>query len=618
MNKPLTTVILLLLVFFLSQVPAPACGGGEDQVKLVENGLLPPVLVEGVPAWTLEERMKHHHVPGVGIAVFKDFEIQWAKGYGVMDADTGVLVRVESLFQAASISKPVTSMAALHLVEKGKLSLDKNINTHLRDWKLPENEFTKEKKVTLPHLLSHSGGLSVSGFPGYAVGAPVPTAVQVLDGAPPANTPAIRVTMAPETRFSYSGGGYTIVQKILVDIEQKPFPDILKHIVLNPLGMKHSMFQQPLPPEIIKFAAAGHDSQGKPIPGKRHTYPEMAAAGLWTTPTDLARFGIEIQKSLAGKSNRVLSAEMTEKMVTTFVNDGVGLGLFLREMGDAVYFNHSGGNAGFRCILFAHRDKGYGAAVMTNAANGGRLTQEILRAVAHVYKWEAFLPKAHKLAQVPPEKLKAFCGRYQWNADRVVTVGLKDKGLLVKDIFLGEVRLFPVKGDKFVLLEQPVEITFATGTGGTVTGAVARIQNKDNHLKPVAKDFRTPFEMLGEGHVKKAREVYREIHKSNPKDEAVNETRLNRLGYRVLNAGKYKQAIALLNLNLEFYPRSANCCDSLAEAHMKAGNNREAIRYYRKALELLDKFTEENKTRQGMRPNILRNLEKLGKKKDNK
>jgi CubicO group peptidase (beta-lactamase class C family) len=266
--------------------------------------LLPPVLVKGAKAWTIEERLRHHQAPGVSIAVIKNFKVEWAGGYGVRDAETREPVTTETLFQAGSISKPVAAMAALKKVEQGRLALDEDVNLKLVSWKLPENELTAKRKVTLANLLSHTAGLTVHGFPGYAADEPLPNVAQVLDGAAPANTAPVRVDLEPGTRFRYSGGGTTIAQLMLTDTERKPFPEIARETVLAPLGMTDSTYEQPLPPARARRAAAGHHADGRPVPGKFHVYPEMAAAGLWTTPTDLARFGIEVQLSLQGKSNR--------------------------------------------------------------------------------------------------------------------------------------------------------------------------------------------------------------------------------------------------------------------------------------------------------------------------
>src|SRR6185295_16912658 len=197
----IVATILAVSLVALAQSPV------QSRVERVENGLLPAVIVKGVPGWTVQERLKRYKIPGVSVAVINNYKVEWAKAYGVKDSDTNEPVTTETLFQAGSISKSVNAMVALKKVEQGKISLDENINAKLTSWKLPDNEFTAKHKVTLANLLSHTGGLTVHGFPGYAPGEALPTLPQILDGAPPANTPAVRVNMEPGTKFRYSGGG---------------------------------------------------------------------------------------------------------------------------------------------------------------------------------------------------------------------------------------------------------------------------------------------------------------------------------------------------------------------------------------------------------------------------
>jgi CubicO group peptidase (beta-lactamase class C family) len=374
----------------LSAAPASA-GYGQNElaarIKRIEEGLVPAKAEPGAPPATIQDRMLFYKVPGVSVAVINDFKVEWAKGYGVLDVETREAVRVSSLFQAASISKPVAALGALKLVQDGKIDLNADVNASLKSWKLPDNEFTALGKVTLKHLLSHTGGLTVHGFPGYPVPGPVPTLIMVLNGERPANTAPIRVDTAPGRMYRYSGGGYVIVQQMILDVGGRPFPEFMKDTVLSPLGMWDSTYEQPLPPDKLKSAAAGHRADGNLVPGKRHTYPEMSAAGLWTTPTDLAIFAIEIQKSALGKSNKVLGRAMVDLMLTPVKeNYGLGLGIDL----NGAYFQHNGGNEGFRCLLYSSRQGGYGLAVMTNSDSGNPLYQEILKSVAREYKWAGF------------------------------------------------------------------------------------------------------------------------------------------------------------------------------------------------------------------------------------
>src|ERR1051326_323051 len=387
-NRISTLLSLFNLLSALTFGQAPA--NLNDEIKRVETGLIPQFTVKGDPGWTIEERMKFYKVPGLSIAVIKDFKVEWAKGYGVKDLQTKEPVTTDTLFQAGSISKSVNATIAMKKVEQGKISLDENINDKLVSWKLPENELTAKSKVTLRKLLSHTAGTTVHGFPGYAITDKIPTLPQILDGAAPTNTAPIRVDLEPGTQFRYSGGGITISQLALMDIEKKPYPQIANETVLKPLKMLNSTYSQPLPSDWRPKAATGYRTNGKEVEGKIHIYPEMAAAGLWTTPTDLAKFAIEMQLSLAGRSNKVLTKQSVETMTTGVLND-VGLGFFIEKHGNAVYFGHGGSDEGFTSQLLVSRDKGYGAAVMVNSDAGGIL-QEVVRAVAKEYGWDEFPP----------------------------------------------------------------------------------------------------------------------------------------------------------------------------------------------------------------------------------
>jgi CubicO group peptidase (beta-lactamase class C family) len=363
----------------------------EPALKLqeqIERAILPAVQVRGEEVYfTLAERMAEHDVLGLSIAVFDDYELVWAKGYGVADVETRQPVAESTLFQAASISKSVNALAVLMAVAEGKLQLDSPINELLRSWKLPENDLTRASPVNLRRLLSHTAGTTVHGFPGYPTGAPLPTLLQVLDGTPPANTPPVRVDLEPGSKFRYSGGGTSITQLVLVDTFGKPYPELLAERVLVPLGMTNSTYEEPLPPERLLRAAAGHRRDGTRVPTSRHVYPEMAAAGLWTTPTDLARFLREIALGRAGRSPRVSQAIATQ-MTTKVDEDGpTGMGVFLFERNGVELFGHGGDNEGFHANAQASLEHGRGLVIMSNSDNATRIFSELERTVFAALRW---------------------------------------------------------------------------------------------------------------------------------------------------------------------------------------------------------------------------------------
>lgn len=360
----------------------------QAAITAIETRLAAPAQPGEAPGYrTLADSMAALKVPAVSIAVFDNGQVKWARAYGVAAVGGGQSVTPATLFQAASMSKALAATAALRLVEQGRLDLDQDVNDHLKAWKIPPSRFTAQSKVTLRRLLSHTAGLTVSGFPGYAAGAPAPTLVQILNGTAPANTPAVQSFEAPGGAYAYSGGGFTAAQLLIVEAGGKPYPALLKTLVLDPAGMGRSTFAQPLPDALAPDAASGHDRKGAVIPGARNTYPEYAAAGLWTTPSDYGRFMIALQDAYAGRSQAVLRQSSAQTMMTP-VDAGYGLGVVLGRRGGHPYFTHSGGNAGFQCNSIAFLDgAGQGVVIMTNSDVGGLLATVILRAVGEAYGW---------------------------------------------------------------------------------------------------------------------------------------------------------------------------------------------------------------------------------------
>lgn len=343
-----------------------------------------------IDAAEIDALLKQFNVPGVSIAVIQDFKIHWARGYGRADADTGTPVTADTMFQAASISKPVAAMASMRAVQDGRFGLDQDINTILKSWQLPGGEFTKQRPVTPRALMSHTSGTGDGfGFPGYALSAPIPTLVQILDGQSPSNRPQVRLERPPFTGYKYSGGGVTMQELALTEAMDKPLVELARDWVLNPIGMTNSTFEQPLPAARETQAARAHNRQGARMGDPWHVYPEHAAAGLWTTPTDLAKFLIEVQATLAGQSTRVLSRAMMLEMVTPVGVGPYAVGFSVEKRGEGWYFGHSGSNWGFQCAMLAHRLKGYGIVMMTNGDNGGALMRELRSRVERAYQWDA-------------------------------------------------------------------------------------------------------------------------------------------------------------------------------------------------------------------------------------
>ncbi len=332
--------------------------------------------------------MRNLAVPGVSVAVVNDCKLEWTLGYGFADLSTKLPTTAETLFQAASVSKVAATIAALRLVGEGHLSLDDDINERLRAWKLRPNPYTARRAVTLRHLLTHSAGFNVHGFAGYSRGRFIPSIVQVLEGPPFANSAPIVVTQVPGTASQYSGGGFCVLQQLLIEVTGKPFAEYLNEAVFTPLGMEQSTFSQPLPPSMESRSATGHLANQALVPFKWNVYPELAAAGLWTTTADLARLGIEIMSAALGRGT-ILSRQLAQLMLTPQIQNQygpIGLCVFLNRSRNPTRFHHSGTNSGFQCRL-AGTTNGKGAVVMTNSDNGGRLAAEAIDKIAELYGW---------------------------------------------------------------------------------------------------------------------------------------------------------------------------------------------------------------------------------------
>ena len=427
---------------------------------------------------TIEALMEQLGVPGVSVAVIRDFEIHWAKGYGIADVETGQPVDTETMFQAASISKPVTAMAVLRAVQDGVFTLDDDINSILTSWHLDGGEFTRERPVTPRGLTSHTSGLGDGfGFPGYEPDATLPTVIQILDGHELSNVGPLFMEREPGTFEEYSGGGVTLMQLALSDARRKPFAELMQESVLTPLGMTRSSFAQPISVEDDRNAARAHDDEGASMGAKWHVYPEQAAAGLWTTASDLARFAIEVQKSARGESNKVLSRTTVQEMLSPVGVGGFAVGFSIGREGQGWYFSHGGGNWGFRCILMAHKTKGYGLAIMTNAQRGGAVMGEISRRIQTAYEWDSraepvprgYAPRVERTeVDVDADILRTYVGAYEFESGNTIVVELEDGRLFVTPSGQERFRLHAESDTGFFLRVANVQVTFRTDEAGLI------------------------------------------------------------------------------------------------------------------------------------------------------
>lgn len=425
--------------------PASAGGVSNAHTRFVEQNLFPAVIEAGSTPSSLRDRMQAYGVPGISVAVIHNGKLHWARGWGVRDTGTCEPVTPDTAFQAASISKLVTAALALRMVDQGRIDLDRDVNEYLRRWRVPAEGAAAGPAVTFRGLLSHTAGLNVHGFPGYRVGADVPTALQVLNGEPPANTEAVRMTTASGAEWRYSGGGYVVAQVALEDVAGTPFGRLADEQVFRPLGMRRSAFSQPPSPAIAANIAKAH-ADGKVIEGGYHVYPELAAAGLWTTAEDLARLAIDLQASLKDGNKRLLSPAIARAMLTPVKGDW-GLGPALSGTGAGLRFGHDGVNEGFQSTMVAYAGKGEGVVVLTNAA-GKRLADEIVRAIAADYGWAELASRPTVEVRLPREALAALVGRYE-GGGLSVYLDLRDGHLFAQSGGPEPERLIALSADRF-------------------------------------------------------------------------------------------------------------------------------------------------------------------------
>jgi CubicO group peptidase (beta-lactamase class C family) len=448
----------------------------ESKISQVESNLAGWVQIDNSPVgWKLADRMKFYHANGVSIAVIKDYKIEWAKGYGWADSAEQRPVTTLTLFQAGSNSKSLNAVGILKLAQEGKLDLYTDINTYLKSWKFPYDSLSKGKKITIANLLSHTGGLTVHGFPGYEKGDTIPTLVQVLNGQKPANTNAIRSMYEPSLKSEYSGGGTTISQLIVQDVTGQPYDVYMWENVLKPLGMVYSSYTQPPSADKQNLLATGYYNDGKAVKGKYHIYPEQAAAGLWTNATDLANYVIETQLSLMGKSQKVLSQKMTVLRLTPYIDSSAALGIFIFNKAGVKYFRHGGVDEGFVSQYTGSFEGGNGVVVMTNTYNTA-LFEEIINSVAKTYQWKNYYtPEIKKVTALPENLLQFYTGKYKIDND-TLTVLRRNDGVYLDVGNATQWKMYFTDNIHFFVFEQKIDFNFVSDATNIVTGFMVNKQ----------------------------------------------------------------------------------------------------------------------------------------------
>lgn len=350
------------------------------------------------------QAMRKYSLPAVSLAVIDHGRIVYARAYS---SDSQSDINEDSLFQSASIGKSVSAYGALLLVDGKKIELDKNVNKYLNSWRIPDNSYTATQKVTLRNILDMTSGLSVSGFAGNSVGDRLPTLQQILNGQPPAENPPVRVIFVPGSRYYYSGGSYEVLEQLVEDMTNSSFSDYMQNQVLNPLDMDHSQFIAVLPKSEQKQAVSGYLADGKMIPGRWKIIPALGAGGMWTTPSDLASFAINVMDSYNGRHDGLLSKQLAHEMLARQANTDFGLGFVVDGCGNNLNFRKEGHNIGFYNWLIAFPATRQGAVIMTNSDNGLPAIKDIMDAISQEYEWPAHYPLVDESEQIPGKACKA-------------------------------------------------------------------------------------------------------------------------------------------------------------------------------------------------------------------
>ncbi|CAL2103065.1 TPR_REGION domain-containing protein [Tenacibaculum sp. 190130A14a] len=589
--------VLLILFFFQSCIKKStqkkeSTIANNELIKKVETGLTTRVHINGDATWAIEERMKHYGIPGVSIAVIHDGKIAWAKGYGIINKESKTPVTKNTLFQAAATSMPVSAYGALHLVEQDKVDLDENINNYLKSWKVPENEFTKKKKVTLRNLLNHSAGIYPRGTGRYNRDETIPSLVEILNGAYPAKNEPITTNKVPEESVRFAYASYVPVQQLMLEIEKKPFPEIMNEFVLQPLEMNSSTYNQTLTTAQQSIAATGYLKDGSMVEGRSKIYPAMASHGLWTTAEDYAKFIANVQQTLKGNPTKALSKKLTKLMGTPYgVSDSdwsftLGLGFQLLNRSNDIYLRHHGWNEGFYAEIMAHRDKGYGVVVLTNSTFP-EFNAEVIRSVALAYNWDNFVPKYQKKA-ITPSGVTQLTGRYQFN-NTILEVFQKDNQLYLKNILKTTPNeLIKISDSLFVKRNSPLHIQFKTDAKSGKMQMLQLWNNGTIYSTYVKVDHqkKEPVEYILEGNYKKALSVYMNLKKQDANHPAVTEAYIDDLGYDFYHEGRMELSLNTFKININLYPDSFKVYESYAEACLKARKNDLAMINYAKSLEL--------------------------------
>jgi CubicO group peptidase (beta-lactamase class C family) len=376
---------MLLAAVTLCLVSLPAIGNDDLRMRSAIIGLDDG----GGASATVEQTMLKHGLHGLSVAVIENYRVSWSRAWGVKSSDGEEKIDVSTAFNIASIAKPVTATLVAMLAEKGLIDLDESVSTYLRRWQLPNSEHTRSVDITLRHLLSHTSGATQHGYKDFYAGEKVPTVVDVLNGGNLPGTEKLDIDFKPGSHWRYSGGGYVIAQIAVEDHLQRSLAELAAEFIFQPLEMRNTTMLRPDEVGFLRNVAKAHDESGAVISTGLPICPQISASGLWSTPTDMGRFLIEMQNALRGSQTEIVSHAVA-KLVTSEILDGFGLGWALFDpVGYMEAFSHGGANTGTGGRVYATMDGGNGIALFGNGPNSIRepVLEKFRESIVDAYDW---------------------------------------------------------------------------------------------------------------------------------------------------------------------------------------------------------------------------------------
>lgn len=460
MNK----LVLPTLVFVLFASCTSMSNESEDKKAELENGIRGQVkfLEEPESYSSIIDKMVEYKIPALSLAVINQGKIEWADIYQNRNFFEQQNLDSTSIFQAASLSKPVTFLAALRMHSAGEIDLDENIQDYLKDFVLPQGKQSADSPITFRNIFSHTSGIRPGGYQGYNRNEIMPTDLDILQGNMGVNTPAIEVITPPNETLAYSGGAYTLAELALQDFFNDEFSNIMEKWILEPAGMNLSEFTQPFPASDSSRVAKAYTYSGDAVEGGWRNHPEQAAAGLWSNATDMAKFLIEVYNAFQGRG--AIFSQSDIKSIVSHERDEHVYGFIVKRIEDDISITHYGGNIGYRTGMTISLTSGNGLVYLTNSDNGGVLGNELLLSASQIYGWQHFKQINVQRDEVSSETLRNLSGEYKWNKQIDLSIKFDENKEQISLFFPNgdEYMLTPIRGDEldFIHPNTGVKVTF--------------------------------------------------------------------------------------------------------------------------------------------------------------